>query len=103
MLSMTTKSNARPKGRWTPEEIARNERATGVEHIVVGGFAVNAHGFIRVTKDLDICTARFHRDARTSEIDGLPVRVCGLDHLRAMKRAAGRPRDLEDLKGLGEG
>ena len=26
----------------------------GVEHIVVGGFAVNAHGFIRVTKDLDI-------------------------------------------------
>jgi hypothetical protein len=41
-------------------------------------------------------------DAIESEIDGLPVRVCGLDHLRAMKRAAGRPRDLEDLKGLGE-
>jgi hypothetical protein len=45
----------------------------GIEHIVVGGFAVSAHG-----------------------------RVCGLDHLRAIKRAAGRPRDLEDLKGLGE-
>jgi hypothetical protein len=26
----------------------------GVEHIVIGGFAVNAHGFIRVSKDLDI-------------------------------------------------
>ena len=26
----------------------------GIEYIVVGGFAVNAHGFIRVTKDLDI-------------------------------------------------
>jgi hypothetical protein len=25
-----------------------------IEYIVLGGFAVNAHGFIRVTKDLDI-------------------------------------------------
>jgi hypothetical protein len=31
---------------------------------------------------------------------GSQVRVCGLEHLRAMKRAAGRPRDLEDLKQL---
>jgi hypothetical protein len=28
------------------------------------------------------------------------IRVCALDHLRAMKRAAGRPRDLEDLRQL---
>ncbi len=28
------------------------------------------------------------------------IRVCALDHLRAMKRAAGRPQDLEDLKRL---
>jgi hypothetical protein len=26
----------------------------GVEHIIVGGIAVNAHGFIRATKDIDI-------------------------------------------------
>jgi len=30
------------------------------------------------------------------------IRVCGLEHLRAMKRAAGRPQDLEDLRRLGE-
>jgi len=29
------------------------------------------------------------------------IRVCALDHLRAMKRAAGRPKDLEDLRQLG--
>ncbi len=143
-----------------------------VKHIVVGGFAVNAHGFIRVTKDLDIVpspsdgnlvkladtlrdldatmldTGDFTREelpvdptrpddlaqggnfclhtnlgrldvmqwlsgvdvdnlydelspqALESDIDGLKVRVCGLEHLLAMKRAAGRPQDLEDLKQL---
>ena len=30
------------------------------------------------------------------------IRVCGLEHLRAMKRAASRPQDLEDLKRLDE-
>jgi hypothetical protein len=157
-----------------PLPLLRALHERGIEHIIVGGFAVNAHGFIRVTKDLDIVpspafenlerlaemlraldatildTADFEprevpadptcaddltmggnfcmhtdlgrldvmqwlggldfedlygeldRAAIESSVDGLPVRVCGLDHLRAMKRAAGRPRDLEDLKGLGE-
>ena len=33
---------------------------------------------------------------------GTQVRVCGLEHLLAMKRAAGRPEDLKDLQALGE-
>lgn len=28
------------------------------------------------------------------------IQVCGLEHLRAMKRAASRPQDLEDLRRL---
>jgi hypothetical protein len=144
----------------------------GIEHIIVGGFAVNAHGFIRVTKDLDIVPspaeenlgklAQMLRDldatildtgdfepeempadptrqadlamggnfclitdlgridimqwlsgidfddlyaeldhgAIESNVDGIPVRVCGLEDLLKMKRAAGRPQDLEDLKRL---
>jgi hypothetical protein len=147
----------------------------GIEHIVVGGFAVNAHGFIRVTKDLDIVPnpasenlqrlaemlrdlhasvldtgdfepeeipadptrvadlemggnfclltdigrldvmqwlsgidfddlyAALDRGAIESTVDGVLVRVCGLEDLRAMKRAAGRPEDLKDLERLGEG
>jgi hypothetical protein len=35
------------------------------------------------------------------ELAGIPLRVCGRDHLIAMKRAAGRPRDLDDLQRLG--
>jgi hypothetical protein len=146
----------------------------GIEHIVVGGFAVVAHGHMRTSKDLDIVPspaqenleklaemlrdlharildtgdfepqelpadptrtadlamggnfclltdlgrldvmqwlsgvdfddlyAELDRGAIESTVDGIPVRVCGLDHLRAMKRAAGRPQDLEDLERLGE-
>src|SRR5271165_4891768 len=37
---------------------ALHERA--IKHIIVGGFAVNAHGFIRVTKDLDIVPSPAH-------------------------------------------
>jgi hypothetical protein len=34
---------------------------------------------------------------------GTEIRVCGIDHLRAMKQAAGRPQDLEDLLRLDDG
>jgi predicted nucleotidyltransferase len=37
------------------------------------------------------------------ELDGVSLRVCGLEDLIAMKRAAGRPRDLDDLRRLGVG
>jgi hypothetical protein len=34
------------------------------------------------------------------EIMDVTIRVCALEHLRAMERAAGRPRDLVDLEDL---
>jgi hypothetical protein len=40
------------------------------------------------------------RDALVFSLGGVPVRYRGLDHLRAMKQAAGRPRDLDDLEHL---
>ncbi len=157
-----------------PLPLLRFLHERGVEHIVIGGFAVNAHGFIRVTKDLDTVPSADHEnlrklaealedldaviletedfdrdelpadptkaddlalggnfclqtdlgrldlmqwiagvdaddlysalapDAVAGELDGVPVQVCGLGHLRAMKRAAGRPQDLEDLRRLGD-
>lgn len=45
-----------------------------------------------------------YAELRTSAIDveiaDVTVPICGLEHLRAMKRAAGRPRDLVDLEDL---
>jgi predicted nucleotidyltransferase len=34
------------------------------------------------------------------DLDGLPVWVCSLEHLMAMKRASGRARDQDDLQAL---
>ena len=155
-----------------PLPLLRQLYEHGVEHIIIGGFAVTAHGFTRTTKDLDIVPrateenltklaealcdlgatvldtgdfkpeeipadptrpddlamggnfclhtslgrldvmqwisgvesddlyTEFDGEAVASNVDGIPVRVCGLEHLIAMKRAAGRPQDLEDLRHL---
>jgi hypothetical protein len=156
-----------------PEPLLRALHEAGVRHIIIGGFAVNAHGVIRPSRDLDIVPdpdpANLRRlaqllaaiDARhvglgdfdpdefpfdptrpeglegganfrletslgdldimqwiagieaepaytalaanalSGELGGVPLHVCGLDDLIAMKRAAGRPRDLDDLQRLG--
>jgi hypothetical protein len=44
---------------------------------------------------------RLTRDAVAMEFDGIPIMVAGLDDLIAMKRAAGRPKDLAALEILG--
>ncbi len=155
-----------------PVALLRALSTAGVEHVVIGGFAVISHGVVRVTKDLDICPgparANLERlarcladlqvvqvgagdfdeaempfdptraddlaqggnfrldsplgildvmqwvsgiegahaypalagDAVDTEVEGVPVRICSLSRLRAMKRAAGRPQDLQDLADL---
>ena len=155
-----------------PVPLLRALSVAGVEHVVIGGFAVISHGVSRVTKDLDICPApdpanleRLARclsdlkavqlgvgdleadempfdptraedlaqggnfrlqsplgildvmqwisgiesehaydvlgaDAVEAKVEGVPVRIASLARLRAMKRAAGRPQDLQDLADL---
>ncbi|MGI8730015.1 MAG: hypothetical protein ACR2LK_08525 [Solirubrobacteraceae bacterium] len=146
--------------------------SAGVQHVVIGGFAVISHGVGRTTKDLDVVPdpdpsnlerlarclsdldavqigvgdfeeaempfdptsagdlaqggnfrlessagaldvmqwvsgidsdhayAQLVNEAVAAEVEGIAVRICSLHHLRAMKRAAGRPQDLKDLADL---
>jgi hypothetical protein len=39
-------------------------------------------------------------EAIVGDFDGIPVAVCSIEHLRLMKRAAGRPVDMQDLSRL---
>jgi len=50
--------------------------------------------------DADDLYGELDRSALAFTLDGIPLRYCGLTHLRAMKHAAGRPRDLDDLEHL---
>ncbi len=155
-------------------ELLRRLHGAGVEHVLIGGLAVNAHGVIRSTQDVDICPnpdpdnlerlasllrdldvrqlgveeggfdqremprdprdpddlaqggnfrletslgvldimqwvpgfdadhayETLARDAEEATAFGVTLRVCSLAALRQMKRAAGRPRDLQDLADL---
>jgi hypothetical protein len=157
-----------------PGRLLQELQAAGVEYVLIGGLAVNAHGVIRSTKDVDICPApdpgnlarlagmlaeigvrqlgvgpggfdaeelpfdptrpndlaeegnfrletplgvldimqwvpgldadnafaTLASDARTARAFGIEIRVCSLEALRIMKRAAGRPQDLRDLDDL---
>jgi hypothetical protein len=50
----------------------------------------------------DLFTELDH-EALSFTLEDVPVRYCSLRHLRAMKSAAGRPRDLDDLQHLPDG
>jgi hypothetical protein len=59
-------------------------------------------GDLDVVQGLDgvLPYAELRANALDVELAGVTIPVCGLEHLRAMKRAAGRPRDLVDLDDL---
>lgn len=135
-----------------------------ISFVLVGGLAVNAWGYLRATRDIDVVPepdaenlakldsalkeiggkveaddglldsnaislflrtgdrtlvvtdlgrvdilqglpqiptfAALDGEAVDVDVDGLPVRVCSLNHLLEMKRASERPRDREDLEAL---
>jgi hypothetical protein len=59
-------------------------------------------GDLDVVQGLDgvLPYAKLRASAIDVEIADVSIPICALEHLRAMKRAAGRPRDLVDLEDL---
>jgi hypothetical protein len=59
-------------------------------------------GDLDVVQGLDgvLPYAKLRAGASDVEIAGVLIPICALEHLRMMKRAAGRPRDLVDLDDL---
>ena len=148
--------------------ILRALNDAGVQYLVAGGMAVQAHGYLRLTLDVDIIPRpdqvnmarlaealdamdaaavddrgnrlpldlshpevlslgtyflttrhgaldlfngprpdlkryrRLDEAAIAATIEDVPLRVLGKDDLIAMKREAGRPKDLEDIAALTE-
>lgn len=93
------------------KEFAELLDSSGVEYLVVGGYALAAHGHPRYTGDFDVWLrissdnlARVLRALQAFGFSSLDLRlpILGLDDFKANKRASGRFKDLADLESLGE-
>lgn len=70
-----------------------------VEYVIIGGFAVSAHGYPRATKDIDICPSPKKSNltklaAALEELEATPM---------SLEEFAGEFELLPDLKGLQQG
>ena len=79
-------------------ELFRRLAAAGVDHVVIGGFAVIAHGVIRATKDVDVCPspARDNLERLAALLRELHARQVGEDALEPQEFPLD-PTNPEDL------
>ncbi len=111
-----------PNGVFDGERILRVLEAHSVDFVVVGGIAVQAHGYLRLRRvplipvmteagPLDVASIEHLAGAPPSydalreaalviELRDMEVAVAGLSDLIRMKRAAGREHDLADIEAL---
>ncbi len=138
------------------KEFLKLLNAKSVEYLLIGGYAVGYHGYVRATGDMDVWIATNLENAekmasllrefgfKTPDLspelfnkphslvrmgvppfrieilttisgvefsecyaahvedilDGVPVKIIGLSHLKINKRASGRLKDLADLENL---
>lgn len=81
--------------------------AHGVPFVIIGGHAVNFHGYPRATEDLDLfdfVPGVPDADVRQVFDESVPLgemRYVSLPWLKRMKQATRRPRDIDDLEQLG--
>ena len=117
-----TEGGPAPMRRLEPVALLDVLAEEGVEYIVVGGYAVAAHGFPRATKDIDICPQPSEGNLRRlaaalAKLDGKPI---GLEEFageferepvrKGLKLGGnwtlmtehGRLDVMQDLEGLGE-
>jgi len=83
-----------------PLDLLRVLHEHGVEHVLIGGFSLAAHGVVRGTKDLDVFPAPDTANLRrlASALDTLGARAHGMDDFQPEEL----PAQL-DAEGLGAG
>jgi len=87
---------------YDPEALFRALHEAGVRYVLIGGWAVNAHGHHRYTGDIDICPdpERVNLERLAALLDALDARALGLEEFEPAELPAD-PRDADGLAGGG--
>src|SRR3972149_3791038 len=75
----------------------------GVRYLIAGGLAVNAHGYLRFTKDVDVVVQLVPDNiarALAKSLGRIEGRFVTIPTLIRMKQAADRPQDRIDIEYL---
>lgn len=81
------------------DTLVRALDGAGVRYLVAGGLAVNAHGYLRFTRDVFDFEAE-HARALVKPLGPVAVRFVSIPTLIRMKEIAGRPQDKIDIEYL---
>ncbi|MEX2231696.1 MAG: hypothetical protein WD824_06030 [Cyclobacteriaceae bacterium] len=78
-----------------------------VKFLIVGGYAVGFHGYVRATGDIDLMTSvsglsfdQSYTKKEKTMIDGVEVPFIDLESLKINKASTNRNKDLGDLENL---
>jgi hypothetical protein len=71
-----------------------------VRFLLVGAYALAAHGYPRATMDMDIWVMPSPEQSLSLYIEGIELHIPSIDDLIRNKRAVGRIKDLVDVEAL---
>jgi predicted nucleotidyltransferase len=81
-------------------DLAPEQAAKAVEVLLSVGFKAGAPVDARLFADSPMDFDLLFEDAVTPPLAGLSVRVASIPHLIEIKKAAGRPKDIDDARRL---
>lgn len=101
-----------PKIREAAIQVDAQLSALGIRHVLVGGLAVGAHGYVRATRDVDFLVgdeAFEHHGLLVTFKPGVPIEVAGVrvDYLTPyslgshLEKALERPHEGQDIRVVG--
>ena len=71
-----------------------------VRFLLVGAYALAAHGYPRATMDMNIWVMPSSEQSLSLDIEGIELHIPSIDDLIRNKRAVGRIKDLADVEAL---
>ena len=87
---------------YDPAALFKELGKRGIEYVLIGGWAVNAHGYRRFTGDVDICPHQTPRTSRVSPNSSARLTVGSLVSESSLSRSFPESRPIRTRSGRAE-